>query len=165
MILLMSGTSNFHTAAKFPSCFKLNYTKFPATFAKLQKPRSFFCPLKLYSIFHDPVPKKYKSNVVYQFVCAGCNAMYIGETTVHYSTRIHQHFNKGTGPSAVYKHLGKHTGSPSDCRKACDDSTFRIIDEASTKYALRLKEGMHIRWHNEPVLNKQVKFEKIQLSV
>ena len=111
------------------------------------------------------MPKKYKSNVVYQFVCAGCNAMYIGETTVHYSTRIHQHFNKGTGPSAVYKHLGKHTGSPSDCRKACDDSTFRIIDEASTKYALRLKEGMHIRWHNEPVLNKQVRFEKIQLSV
>ena len=95
------------------------------------------------------MPKKYKSNVVYQFVCAGCNAMYIGETTVHYSTRIHQHFNKGTGPSAVYKHLGKHTGSPSDCRKACDDSTFRIINEASTKYALRLKEGMHIRWHNE----------------
>ena len=141
--------------------------KVSSSFCKTAKAKIAFLPFKIGQYFSpkDPVPKKYKSNVVYQFVCAGCNAMYIGETTVHYSTRIHQHFNKGTGPSAVYKHLGKHTGSPSDCRKACDDSTFRIIDEASTKYALRLKEGMHIRWHNEPVLNKQVRFEKIQLSV
>ena len=56
MTLLMSGTSNFHTAAKFPSCFKLNLTKFPAPFAKLQKPRSLFCPLKLDSIFHPRIP-------------------------------------------------------------------------------------------------------------
>ena len=100
-----------------------------------------------------------------EFDCAGCNAMYIGETTVHFSTRIHQHFFKGTGPSAVYKHLGKHRGRPNKCRKACNESSFKIIDGANTKYALRLKEGMHIRWNNEPVLNKQVKFEKIQLSV
>ena len=141
--------------------------KVSSSFCKTAKAKIALLPFKIGQYFplKDPVPKKYKANVVYHFVCAGCNAMYIGETTVHYSTRIHQHFNKGTGPSAVYKHLGKHTGSPSDCRKACDDSTFRIIDEASTKYALRLKEGMHIRWHNEPVLNKQVRFEKIQLSV
>ena len=91
--------------------------------------------------------------------------MYIGETTVHYPTMIHQHFNKSMGPSAVYKHLGKHTGRPGDCGKACDDSTFKIIDESSFKDTLCLKEKMHIRWHSEPVLNKRVRFDKIQLSV
>ena len=141
--------------------------KISSSFCKSAKAKVAFLPCKIGQYFSpkDPMPKKYKSNVVYQFDCAGCNAMYIGETTVHFSTRIHQHFFKGTGPSAVYKHLGKHRGRPNKCRKACNESSFKIIDGANTKYALRLKEGMHIRWNNEPVLNKQVKFEKIQLSV
>ena len=31
--------------------------------------------------------------------------MYIGETTLNYSTMIYHHFNKDRGPSAVYKHI------------------------------------------------------------
>ena len=137
------------------------------SFCKNVKAKVAFLPCKVRQYFSpkDPMPKEYKSNVVYQFDCAGCNAMYIGETTVHFSTRIKEHLTKSTQPSAVYKHLGSHRGRPNKCRKVCSETSFKIIDEASTKYGLKLKEGMHIRWNNEPVLNKQVKFEKIQLSV
>ena len=41
--------------------------------------------------------------------------------------------------------LGRALRQPSHCRKSCDDSTIRIIDGASTNYALRLIDGMHIR--------------------
>ena len=39
----------------------------------------------------DPIPKFLKSFVVYKFVCPGCNACYISETTRHLSTRIKKH--------------------------------------------------------------------------
>ena len=35
----------------------------------------------------------YKSNLVYNFSCAGCNACYIGETGRHFSTRINEHLD------------------------------------------------------------------------
>ena len=35
-----------------------------------------------------------KSFVVYKFVCLGCNASYIGETTRHLSTRIEENLDK-----------------------------------------------------------------------
>ena len=56
MILLVLGILDFHTAAKFPNYFKLNLKRFPAPSAKLQKPRSLFCPLKSDSIFHPRIP-------------------------------------------------------------------------------------------------------------
>ena len=40
-------------------------------------------PFKVADMFNvkDPIPKSLKSFVVYKFVCPGCNACYIGETT------------------------------------------------------------------------------------
>ena len=38
--------------------------------------------------FKDGTPDALKSMVVYQFICAGCNSCYIGETSRHFSTRI-----------------------------------------------------------------------------
>ncbi|XP_065647894.1 uncharacterized protein LOC136077140 [Hydra vulgaris] len=46
----------------------------------------------------DPLPKMLKSNVVYKFSCAGCNASYIGETSRHLTTRINEHL---TMPSSM----------------------------------------------------------------
>ena len=39
----------------------------------------------------DKVPYGLKSYVVYKFLCAGCNASYVGETYRHISTRTHEH--------------------------------------------------------------------------
>lgn len=43
-----------------------------------------------------------------------------------------------------------------ECKKACDENCFSILDSASSKYGLRVKEALHIRWE-KPVLNKQVR--------
>ena len=39
----------------------------------------------------DPIPRVLRAGVVYQFLCAGCNAFYVKETTRHFSTRIREH--------------------------------------------------------------------------
>ena len=50
------------------------------------------------------IPSYLKFCVVYYFVCAGCNANYVGETVRHLDTRIHEHFNKATSPSNIFRH-------------------------------------------------------------
>ena len=42
-----------------------------------------------------------------------------------------------------------------DCKRACTDDCFSILDRASTKFQLRIKEGLYIKWE-QPVLNKQL---------
>ena len=39
----------------------------------------------------DYVPRSLRSYVVYKFKCAGCNSVYIGETSRHLSTRVREH--------------------------------------------------------------------------
>ena len=36
----------------------------------------------------DPIPRGLRTYVVYKFLCAGCNACYVGETSRHLSTRV-----------------------------------------------------------------------------
>ena len=90
-----------------------------------------------------------------------CNTQYIGETTVYFNTRKDQHFHKKTGASAVYKHL--HDGSKCQVQENLETS-FSIIDSANTRYALKLKEGLYVKW-GDPELNKQKRSEKINLMV
>ena len=42
-----------------------------------------FSSFKIGNLFgvKDPVPDGLRSRVVYKFVCAGCNAFYVGETS------------------------------------------------------------------------------------
>ena len=44
-----------------------------------------FSTFKVRNVFssNDSVPYSFRSRVVYQFTCAGCNACYIGDTTRH----------------------------------------------------------------------------------
>jgi len=37
----------------------------------------------------DPIPGRLRSRMPYKFARAGCNACYVGETTRHFSTRVH----------------------------------------------------------------------------
>ena len=41
--------------------------------------------------YKDLVPDSVRSNIVYQYRCAQCEATYIGETTRHFSTRVAEH--------------------------------------------------------------------------
>ena len=83
----------------------------------------------------DSVPRGSRSRVVYKFVCAGCNACYIGETFRHLSTRVREHLGADKN-SNVFKHLRESKACSDICSKEC----FTIIDSASTKFSLRIKK-------------------------
>ena len=107
----------------------------------------------------DPIPSKYISCVVYKFVCGGCGATYIGETDRHFEVRKNEHL-KTDKSSALYKHIH----SNAICQQSSSDHCFSVLDRANSKYAIRLKEGLHIQWE-KPLLNKQVKCEVIELPL
>ena len=106
------------------------------------------------------IPGYLKSFVVYHFVCAGCNASYVGETTRYFVTRIREHLFKSSSPTNIFIHLDKNV----ECRKLCDESCFKIIDTARTKFSLKVKEAFHIQWLN-PTLNKQKNHLTVTISV
>ena len=56
----------------------------------------------------------------------------------------------------IYIHINvfKHLRAKPECKEACDESCFSIIDRGNSKYELRIKEAMHIQWV-APTLNKQ----------
>ena len=68
-----------------------------------------FAPMKLKSICSskdDTLPKFIISYIVYQFTCAGCKGLYIGETKRHLNARVKEHLEKDK-KSHVYSHLQK----------------------------------------------------------
>ena len=142
--------------------FKGKFSKF--TENKLQNLSKQFCKevtiikiifstFKLASLFStkDKVPYGLKSYVIYKFLCAGCNASFVGETYRHISTRTHEHL-KTDKSSNIYWHLLKNL----QCKSIFDDNCFSILDLARTKYTLKLKKGMYIKWLGSS-LNKHVK--------
>ena len=101
---------------KVSNTVKFNYYKLPyighfskTTKQKLKKichqyhkdllVKIFFPPFKVGDLFSvkDAIPKLLKSFVLYKFVCPGCNACYVGETTHHLSTRVEEHLKKDKG--------------------------------------------------------------------
>ena len=51
-----------------------------------------FSSFKIGNLFSvkDPIPRGLRAGVVYKFLCAGCSACYVGETTRHFSTRVRE---------------------------------------------------------------------------
>ena len=119
-----------------------------------------FSSFKVGSMFSvkDPVPLDLRSRVVYKFLCAGCNACYIGETSRHLSTRVREHLSRDRN-SHVYQHLQQSQA----CRCLANKNCFSIVDCAPNKLQLMLKEAMHIKWENF-TLNKQLKHADLTLS-
>ena len=50
------------------------------------------------------------------------------------------------------------------CRTSCNLDYFKILDSARTRYQVKLKESMHIKWE-KPDLNQQVKHINLMLSL
>ena len=115
--------------------------------------KTVFSTFKLASLFStkNKVPFGLKSYVVNKFLCAGCNASYVSETYRHISTRTHEHLETDESFN-IYRRLLKNP----QCKSICDESCFSILDSARTKYTLKLKEGMYIKWLKSS-LNKQIK--------
>ena len=104
-----------------------------------------FSSFKVGSMFSakDPVPFDLRSRVVYKFLCAGCNACYIGETSRHLSTRVREHLIH-----TVYQHLQQSQA----CRCLANKNCFSTYVEG----------GSDIKWEN-PTLNKQLKHADLTL--
>jgi Reverse transcriptase (RNA-dependent DNA polymerase) len=112
-----------------------------------------------YFSLKDPLPKCLQSGVIYKFVCAGCNACYIGESSRHLKTRIDEHLGKDKS-SHIYKHLQ----ASDDCKRQCSDLCFSVLDEAPTDFQRKLKEAMFIQWL-KPNLNAQLNHLALTLSI
>ena len=121
-----------------------------------------FSSKKISSFFStkDKIPSYLRSHVVYHFKCASCNACYVGQTCQHYDVRVHEHLNKQSSPSSIFKHLGEKA----DCRLGCDESCFSIIDTDSSAYRLEVKEAIHNEWL-KPKISKQKKLLKLGILI
>ena len=106
----------------------------------------------------DSVLQGLRSRVVYKFSCAGCNASCIGETTRHLCTRVREHLLSHKS-SHVYRHLQ----SSRACHDSCDTECFAILDSAASKFQIKIKEALHIKWENPP-LNQQLRHVDLSLS-
>ena len=98
-----------------------------------------------------------QSHLVYQFNCAGCESAYVGFTTRHYQVRIVEHLQTDRT-----SHVNKHLNSDKNCKAKSNKDCFKILDKATTKYDLRIKEALHIKWV-APTINKQKQSLKLTL--
>ena len=100
-----------------------------------------------------------KSFLVYKFTCASCSSSYIGETCHHFKTRIEEHI-KNDNKSHTFKHLH----SSETCFDSYNSLCFKIIDNANSKFGLKIKEALHINW-GKPNLNAQQNHLALTLSL
>ena len=98
-------------------------------FCKSLKVKLVFTSEKLRCAFStkDPYKSEHLSKVVYKFVCASCDASYVGQTCRHLATRIDEHFGKDK-KSHVYQDLM----SSKDCLDKCSKGCFSVLDTANT---------------------------------
>ena len=109
-----------------------------------------FSTFKIKNLFSvkDSVPDSLRTRVVYNFSCASCNACYIGETRRNFSTRVREHLSLDRS-SNVFKHL--------QSSETCSTDSFEVLDSVSTRYQVKLKEAMYIKWE-KPDLNQTQRF-------
>ena len=96
-----------------------------------------------------------RSKVDYKFVCASCNASYIGQTCRHLTTGIDEHFANNK-KSHIYQHLMSST----DCLDKFSKDCFCVLDTANTKHQLKIKGSLYITWLKY-ILNKQKQYQYI----
>ena len=103
--------------------------------------------------YKDSLSSSVRSNVVYQYACGECSAVYIGETSRHLRTRIAEHrgISSRTGNllqtrpnSNIYRHF-------IDTGHEIIPSNFKILFSPDN-YLLKLSESILIRQHS-PSLN------------
>lgn len=83
------------------------------TFCSDLKIKLVFTTFKIMSWFwaRGPISAGLRSQVICKFSCAGWNACYIGETDIHFATRICEHL-----ASDKHSHIFKHLRGSENCR-------------------------------------------------
>ena len=94
---------------------------------------------------------------VYNFV--GCLfPLYLGETTRHICTCVCEHLSADKS-----LHVYRHLQSSRACHDSCATECFTTSDSATSKFQIKIKEALHIKWEN-PILNLQLKLLDLPLS-
>ena len=109
--------------------------------------------------FKNPIPNDLKSFLVYKFTCASCNSSHIDETCRHFKTSIEEYIKKDNK-----YHIFKHLNSSETCFDSYNSLCSKIIDQAYSKFDLRIKESLHINWR-KPNLNEQKNHLALTLSL
>ena len=116
-----SPTDNSTIHFKFPFVSIFNFTQrtvrmLAKTYCKNPNIKLAFSSFKVRNLISVKacVPRSLRSCVVYQFTCAGCNSLYIGEKSRHSSTQVREHLFTDKN-SNIFKHLK----SSSSFRNAC----------------------------------------------
>ena len=120
-----------------------------------------FSTFKINNLFNvkDPLPDRLRTRVVYKFSCASCNACYIGETSRHFATSESTYRRTDLRTSLNIYRVQSLVAS-----HACSADCFTVLDSATTKFQVKLKESMYIKWE-KPDLNQQVKHINLTLSL
>ena len=63
----------------------------------------------------------------------GCNSVYVDETSRHLSNKVREHLH-----SDKNSHIYKHIKASDKCRKSCTDSSFTVLDMASSYTHLKI---------------------------
>ena len=82
-----------------------------------------------------------KSFLVNKFTCGSCSSSSIGETCRHFKIRIDEHIKKDNT-----SHIFKHLHSTATCFDSNNSLCFKIIDNANSKFHLKVKETLRINW-------------------
>ena len=101
------------------------------------------------TISKEPIPNDLKSFLVYKFTCARCSSNYIAETCRHFKNRIEDQIKKDSKP-----HVFKHLHFTPICFDSYNPFCFKIIDKTNSKFDLKVKGPLHIKWR-KPNLNAQ----------
>jgi hypothetical protein len=99
-------------------------------------------------------PLPIQTNVVYKFTCLrDAELTYVGKTTRHLVTRVHEHLTFGNNkPSAIKDHIL----ACSSCKNGnIDVANFEIVKKCSSDYDTSIMEALAIKKKN-PKLNKQL---------
>ena len=102
----------------------------------------------------DITPFELRSRVVYEFLCAGCQFSYIGQTSRHLRHRIAEHESVSPLTVKVMKSQSHSSISdPSRVCSGCNCSTrnFKILANGKSDLELLIKERLIN--HRKPALN------------
>ena len=112
-----------------------------------------------YFAYKDPIPNDLKSFLVYKFTFVSCSSSCIGGTCRHFKTRIDEHIKKDNK-----SHIFKHLHSSKTCFDSCNSLCFKIIDQANSKFDLKIKQALNINWRKSN-LNTQQNHLALTLSL
>ena len=108
----------------------------------------------------DFVPQSLRSGVVYKFQCASCNACYIGETTRHLYT-----YPRTPCVPDKSSHIYKHLQESESCNNSCSAESFTILDCGTSKFQIKIKEALYMKWDNPSLKRQLKKFYNVLLDI